>query len=309
MEENRIEAISKELKTYLKKFDTQNLLDELKHCILNLPYWLMIENIEILQHGECSNLGSHSCKKTIWLLCIIAYHHEMVIQLREHRLDSLSEAFVGPCGRCPVLLVQPVRDIKGDVGCLKQVQLDRSTQIALVAQNRTVAVLPLHVLKILQVMHIGCGHVIGVYDSADATQGVKLVAVIVHVLRCAVAPGRSMVNVRPSHLAPVGSCILADLHGLGVNAEDSLAAVYSLGYGLTDILTKQHRLLAALVILSTCDQVGDGSRTLSVQSVEEIILTIDTECLRCDGERHHLQIGEGGDNTATSDISFLVYLI
>ena len=269
----------------------------------------MIEKIEILQHGECRNLGSHPCKETSRLLCIIAYHHEMVIQLREYCLDSLSEAFVGPCGWSPILLVQPVRDIKGDAGSLKQIQLDRSTQVALVSQNRTVAVFPLHILKILQVVYIGCGHVIRVYDSADATQGMKFVAVIVHVLRGAVAPRRSMTNVRPSHLAPVGSCILTDLYGLGVNAEDRLATIYSLGYGLTDTLTKHHRLLTTLIVLTTCNQVGDGSRTLSVQSVEEIILAIDTKCLRCDGERHHLQIGEGGDNTATSDISLLVYLI
>ena len=38
MEENRIEAISKELKTYLKKFDTQSVLGHLSFlmtCITN----------------------------------------------------------------------------------------------------------------------------------------------------------------------------------------------------------------------------------------------------------------------------------
>ena len=122
---------------------------------------------------------------------------------------------------CPVLLVQPVRDIKGDVGTLKQAQLEEYSN-NLVSLNRAVAVLPLHILQILQVVHIGYSHVIEVYDSADATQGVKLVVIIEHVLRGAVAPRRSMINVRPSHLAPAGSCILTDLHGLGVNAEDRL---------------------------------------------------------------------------------------
>ena len=61
-----------------------------------MPYWLMIEKIEILQHGECRNLGCHPRKEAIWLLCVIAYHHEMVILSREHRLDSLSGAFVDP---------------------------------------------------------------------------------------------------------------------------------------------------------------------------------------------------------------------
>ena len=138
-----------------------------------MPYWLIIEKIDILQHGERRNLSSHPCKETIKLLCIIAYHHEIIIQLREYRLDSLSETFVDPCGWIPVLLVQPVRDIEGDVGSLKQVQLYRSTQVA---------------------------------------------------------PRKNMTDVRPSHLAPVGSYIPTDLHGLGVNAENRLATVYNFGY-------------------------------------------------------------------------------
>lgn len=124
--------------------------------------------------------------------------------------------------------------------------------------------LPLYILQILQVVYIGCGHVIGVYDSADATQSMKFVAVILHVPRGAVAPRRSMVNVRLSHLTSVGSCILTDFYRLGVNAEDRLATVYSLSYGLTDILTKHHRLLTTLVVLTACNQVRDGSWTLCV---------------------------------------------
>ena len=66
----------------------------------------MIEKIEILQHGECRNLGSHPREEAQRLLGIVAYHHEVVIQLRKDGLNSLSETFVGSCGRCPVLLVQ-----------------------------------------------------------------------------------------------------------------------------------------------------------------------------------------------------------
>ena len=78
----------------------------------------MIEKIEILQHCEGCNLGSHPCEEASRLLCIVAYHHEMVIQLRKDCFNSLSETLVGPCGRCPVLLVQPIRSIKGNVGSL-----------------------------------------------------------------------------------------------------------------------------------------------------------------------------------------------
>ena len=269
----------------------------------------MIEKIEILQHGESRYLSSHSSEETSRFLCIIAYHHELVIELRKDRLNSLSKTLVGPCGRCPILLVQPVRDIEGDVGCLKQVQLHRRTQIPLVPKYRAVVVLPLHILEILQVMHIGCCHIIGMNYSADTAQGMKLVAVIVHVLRGAVTPGWRMLYVVLTHLTPVSTGILTDLYRLRVYAEDVFASIYLFGYGFTNIFTQQHSLLATLVVLPTTDQVGNGTRAFSIQTLEEVILTVNTQCLCRDGESHHLQIGEGGYNTTSRYISFLIYLI
>lgn len=64
----------------------------------------MIEKIEILRHREYGNFGGHPCEKTSRLLHIVAYHHELVVKLRKERLDSLSEMFVGPFRRIPVLL-------------------------------------------------------------------------------------------------------------------------------------------------------------------------------------------------------------
>jgi len=122
----------------------------------------MIEKIEILQHGEGRNLGSHPCEETRRLLGIVAYHHEVVIQLRKDCFNSLSETLVGPCGRCPVLLVQPIRYIKDNVCSLKQVQLYRSTQVAFVSEDCTVVVFSLYIFQILQVMHVGCSHVVRV---------------------------------------------------------------------------------------------------------------------------------------------------
>ena len=105
----------------------------------------MIEKIEILQHGEGRYLGSHPGEEVRRLLGIVAFHHEVVIQLRKDSLNSLSESFVGPSWLCPVLLVQPIRHIKGNVCRLKQVQLYGSTQVALVPEDRTVMVFPLHI--------------------------------------------------------------------------------------------------------------------------------------------------------------------
>ena len=49
----------------------------------------MIKKIEILQHSECGNLSFHSRKVAARFLGVVAYHHEMVIQLRKDGLNSL----------------------------------------------------------------------------------------------------------------------------------------------------------------------------------------------------------------------------
>ena len=86
----------------------------------------MIGKIEILQHSKGSHFGSHPCIESRRLLCIVAYHHEMVIQLGEYSFNSLSETSVSPCGRFPVFPVQPVWNLKGDICCFKQIQLHRA---------------------------------------------------------------------------------------------------------------------------------------------------------------------------------------
>ena len=53
----------------------------------------------------------------------------------------------------------------------------------------------------------------------------------------------------------------------------------------------------------------NGIRTVTVQPIEKIDLVVNTECLRCDGKCHDLQVGERGDNPTTRNISFLIYLI
>ena len=41
----------------------------------------MIELIEILSHRENCDFGYHSCEEALWLLGIVAYHHQMVVEL------------------------------------------------------------------------------------------------------------------------------------------------------------------------------------------------------------------------------------
>ena len=269
----------------------------------------MVEKVEILQHCESRHFGSHSRKESIWLLCIVAYHHELIVQLGEHRLYPLPEPLVSPCGWLPVLLIEPVGHIQCDVGGLEEVKLYRCTQIPLVPHDHAIVVFPLDVLKIMQVMHVCGSHVIGVYDTADAAQGMEFVAVITHVLRGAVAPGGRAVNVRLSHGTPLGSCILAHFDGFGVNAEDRLSAIDGLGYPLTDFLPKGAGELSASIELPAADEIGDGIGAFLHQPVEEINLAVDAERFSCEGKGDHFNIGEGGNNTTARYISSFIYTI
>ena len=94
----------------------------------------MIEKIAILQHGEGCYLNSHSCVETGRFLGIVAYYYKLVIKQGKVSLNSFSETLVSPLGRCPVLLVLPVRDIKLRVilavSNLKQVQLHKCAQVS-----------------------------------------------------------------------------------------------------------------------------------------------------------------------------------
>ena len=119
----------------------------------------MIEEIEILQHRESCNFCCHPCEEALWLLCIVAYHHQVVVQPREHRLYSLSEFLVSPSRWSPVLLAQPVWYFKYDVGRGEQVLLNGSAQIPLVAKYHAVMIFPPHIFQIMEVMHIGGSHI------------------------------------------------------------------------------------------------------------------------------------------------------
>lgn len=102
-------------------------------------------------------------------------------------------------------------------------------------------------------MSVGRSHVIRVDDTADATQSMEFVAVIVHILRGAIASRRSMFDIIFPYLASAGAGVLTDFNRFGINAEHKLAFIYRFCYGLTDILSKLHGFLASLIILTSSD--------------------------------------------------------
>ena len=79
--------------------------------------------------------------------------------------------------------------------------------------------------------------------------------------------------------------------------------------GLTDILAKHHGFHAALVVLPMRNQVWNDTWAFCIQSLEKIILTVNAQCLCCEGKSRHLPIGEFGYDTVSRNNSLLIYLI
>ena len=48
----------------------------------------MIDEIDILQDCKSRHFGRDAGEESLWLLCVIAYHHEQIIELREESFDS-----------------------------------------------------------------------------------------------------------------------------------------------------------------------------------------------------------------------------
>ena len=47
----------------------------------------MIDEIDILQDCKSRHFGRDAGEESLWLLCVIAYHHELIIELREESFD------------------------------------------------------------------------------------------------------------------------------------------------------------------------------------------------------------------------------
>ena len=72
----------------------------------------MINEIDILQNRECRNFGGYPSEKSEWLFCIVSYHQEFVVELREKSFDSFMESFVVSHCLTPVFLIAPIGYLK-----------------------------------------------------------------------------------------------------------------------------------------------------------------------------------------------------
>ena len=269
----------------------------------------MINVIDILQNSKRRDFSRNAGKETYWLLCVIAYHQELVIELGEESLDSFSKFPVCPNRRSPVLLVEPIWDLQRDMCHVKQVLLNVGAKITLVAKHQAIVILPFDILKIIEVMNVGRSHVIAEDDSAYSTDCMELISVVMHILGGAVSPGRSQIRCFSAHSAACGSGILTYLYRFRVDTEHILASVHCRGYVFADFFAKMIGEFAALIILATGYKIGESVGTLVSQPIKKVVFTVDAEDFRRGGKSEDFQIGELWNYPSARCISKVIYAV
>lgn len=213
----------------------------------------MINEIDILHEGHCCYFACHPGEKPACLLCIVSYHHEVVIKLREYGFIPFPIFFVCPRWRTPFFQVQPIRNFKSNVCRVKEILLNFGTQIPLITELHTVMIFPLYIFKIMQVVDTCRSHVKGVDYSSYSADSVQLIPVIVLTLRGAIAPVGSCANIVAPHGTASDPCVLTYFYRLGINAENILGAINGISNFFANFFSKSCRQLTAGIELSSAN--------------------------------------------------------
>lgn len=269
----------------------------------------MIDKIDILHKGHCGYFTGHSSEKSAGLLCVVPYHHKVIVELGENGLDSLAKSFVSPRRRPPVLLIQPKRNLKRYLDCLKKIPLNLCADIPFVSEHQAVMIFPSHIVKVLEVVYTCRCHVIGMDHAPYPAHGVELIAIIMQALRCAIAPVGSGVDVVTPHDATIRPCPLTHFDRFGINAEHIFRAIYRHSHILSDFFGKPCRKLTPGIELPTANQVWQILLAFIVQTVKQEILAVKGECLRRYAQGDDFKVGELRDNAASGYVSAFIYTI
>jgi len=147
------------------------------------------------------------------------------------------------------------------------------------------------------------------YDTAYAADCMELISIIVQPLRGAISPVRGSLRIVTPHCATLGSCVLADLYGLGINAEHILSAVYGYHNFLADFFGKSRRQLTPGIELPTAYKVWQIVLAFMVQTMEKEIFTVESKSFSRYAESHDLEVREFWDNPASGHISEFIHTI
>ncbi len=269
----------------------------------------MINEIDILHESHSRDFTCHTGKKAAGLLCVVSYHHKIFVELGEYSFDSFTEPLVGPGRRMPVFLIQPIRNFKRDVGCLKEILLNLGTEVPLVSKHRAIIIFPAHIIKITEVMDACGSHVIRMYDTAYSADGMELIPIVVYALRCAISPVWCHIDIVTSHDTAFRPCVLADLYRLGINAEYILRTIYCDSHLLADFFCKTSRQFTPDIELFSADQVWQILLALMAQAMKKEILAVESESLGCYTQSHYFEVGKLRDNATTGYVSEFIHTI
>lgn len=144
--------------------------------------------------------------------------------------------------------------------------MNRCAKIALVSQYHRIVIFPFDVIQIMNVVNAGSSHIIRVDYAFYATDGVKLIPVIMKALSCAIAPVGSGIGIVFPHRTSFGSGILTYLNRFGINTENILGTVNGNSYILSNFFSQTSRQLSAGIELPAANQVGQFILTLFMET-------------------------------------------
>lgn len=185
----------------------------------------MINKIDRLHERHSYNFVCHARKQTAGLLCVVSYHHEIVVELGEYGFYTFAESPVCPGLWMSVFLIQPIWNFKSDIGCLKENSLNLSTEIAFLTKHHVVMISPAYILEIMEVMVTCCRRVIRVYATMFPTDSMEFISIVLQTLRGAISPVSGSLRIVTPNDTTLRSCVLADLYGVGFNTEHILGTV------------------------------------------------------------------------------------
>lgn len=256
----------------------------------------MINEFDILQGRNSRDFSRYSVKQVLWLLCVISYHHELIIELGEKRFVSFSEPLISLNWRTPFLLIEPTWNSKENIQLFELVLLNFCTEIPLVSKHKTFVRFPLLILKIVDVMNVCNCHVITMDDAVYSAEIMNLFFIIIYALEVATPPGRGLFRCIPTHGTTWGFCILQDFDMFGLNAEHKIFPIYGRYNLLSDFFAKNISLIAPAVILTTTYKVLILSAAFILPTIKKGVSVIDAENFRHGGKSDDSQIRELGSN-------------
>lgn len=236
---------------------------------------------------------------------LVEHDVELVCELREKRLNPLSDLAERLVQRFPVLLIASVRNLKLYMGSLKEIELDFCTDVTSVTDDGAIAIVLLRVCQIADVIDADWRHVIGVDHTRDPANHMEFVAIVIRGLRCAVAEVRGFLNAGLAHLVALSAHQLAHFDRLGVDDEDVLSTVKVFSNPFADLFTQLCRVLAAVIVLPTRNQVWHSAAVL-IQFAEQIAFAVDAHVLLGHAQSDDLQVTELRDDTTPGHIAFFI---